>query len=237
MARARVDIPWYRDEPWYRFIRWCCRVFCLIFLRVRVTGREHIPTQGAFVIVCNHQSYLDPLFCGAFIDRPLCYLARDTLFTHWFFGRAIRSVNAIPVRRDSADIGSIRRVIAKLKQGKGLCLFPEGTRTRDGRIVDFKPGFGLICRRGNAAVVPAIVDGGFECWPRHKKLFSPGHTIAVRFGPPLSAQEVQALSDKALAKHLTQVLRTMLNECRAEQGKPLYSYESPDQAQIQRQTV
>jgi 1-acyl-sn-glycerol-3-phosphate acyltransferase len=75
----------------------------------------------------------------------------------------------------------MKKVVSRLKEGKGVCLFPEGTRTSDGKIATLKPGFGFLCRRGEAAVVPAVIDGAFECWPRHKKIFSPGR-IVVCYG-------------------------------------------------------
>jgi 1-acyl-sn-glycerol-3-phosphate acyltransferase len=154
----------------------------------------------------------------------LYFLARDTLFRNWFFGRLISSVNTIPVKRGEADLGAMKTVISKLKEGNGVCLFPEGTRTRDGKIAAFKPGFGLLCRRGNAAVVPAVVDGAFECWPRHKKIFSPGGRISVCYGELITAEQVRNMSDRELADHLTEVLRIMQNDCRAKQGKEPYKY-------------
>ncbi|GAJ22290.1 unnamed protein product, partial [marine sediment metagenome] len=129
----------------------------------------------------NHQSYLDPMLSGAFLKRRLCFLARESLFSNWFFGRLLSSVDATPLKQDQADLRAVRKVVSKLKAGRGVCLFPEGTRTRDGRIGVIKPGFGLLCRRGKAGVVPVVIDGAFECWPRHKKIFSPG-SISVCYG-------------------------------------------------------
>src|SRR4030042_1206229 len=146
---------------WARFGRVLSSIFCKMFFRVHPAGRENIPRCGPVVFVCNHQSFLDPMLCGIFIQRPLHYLARDNLF-RGLFGKLLLSVNTIPVRRDEADIPAMRTVIERLQLGHSLCLFPEGTRTRDGKITAFKPGFGLLCRRGNAAVVPVLIEGAFE---------------------------------------------------------------------------
>jgi len=186
-------------------------------------GRENIPKKGPFVLISNHQSFLDPMLCGGPIKRRVSFLARETLFTHWLFGRMIRSVGTIPVRLGEADISAMRRVIDVLKQGRGVCLFPEGTRSVDGKITPFKPGFGLLCRRGKAAVVPVVIDGAFECWPRHKKLFSPGK-IAVCYGKAISAEQAKKMGDDKLAQVLTDTLRQMQNECRTKQGKKPYDY-------------
>jgi 1-acyl-sn-glycerol-3-phosphate acyltransferase len=208
---------------WYFVARWICRIFCNVFFKMRIYGKENVPEKGAVVLICNHQSFLDPLFCGIYIGRPLFFLARHTLFEKRFLGRLISSVNTIPVRRGEADLSAMKTIIGKLKQGKGVCLFPEATRSKDGKIAALKPGFGLLCRRGNAAVVPAVVDGAFECWPRHKRIFSPG-SIVVRYGKTITAEQIKNMSDKQLADQLTDTLRKMQSECRIKRGKKPYEY-------------
>ena len=121
-------------------------------------------------------------------------------------------------------MAAMKTIISKLKQGNGVCLFPEATRSRDGRIATFKPGFGLLCRRGGAAVVPVVIDGAFECWPKHKKIFSPGGRITICYGKCISAEQVKKMGDRELAKVLTDTLRQMQNDCRIKQGKKPYNY-------------
>ncbi|MEN6578240.1 MAG: (d)CMP kinase [Phycisphaerales bacterium] len=208
---------------WYWLARFMCRVFCEVFFRYRAYGRENLPCTGPFILAGNHQSFLDPVFCGVAVKRHVTYMARDTLFKHWFFGRLIASVNAIPLSRDKADISVMRLVIDRLRQGAAVCLYPEGTRTPDGRIAPFKPGFGLLCRRSKATVVPVLIDGAFECWPRHKKLFSPG-SIFVQFGKPLAPEQVATMTNEQLADQVTQILRQMQHEVRLKQGKQPYDY-------------
>jgi len=209
---------------WFRLARWCCKVFCNLFFNLCVYGRENVPEQGAFVLVGNHQSFLDPVLCGIPLKRPLFFLARDSLFKNRFFGWLISSVNTIPVKRGMADLSTMRKVIAKLKEGNGVCLFPEATRTTNGKIAPFKPGFTLLCRRGKAAVVPVVIDGAFECWPRHKKIFSPGSRITICYGECVTANQVKNMSDKELAELLTDTLRQMQSDCRLKQGKKPYDY-------------
>jgi len=209
---------------WFRFARWVCKVFCKLFFQIRVYDEENVPKEGALVLVGNHQSYLDPVFCGIPLKRPLYFLARDTLFANRLFGWLISSVNTIPVKRGTADLSAMKKIIGKLKEGSGVCLFPEATRTKDGKITPFKPGFGLLCRRGEAAVVPVLIDGAFECWPRHKKIFSPGGRIVVCYGKAITAEQVKSMSDKELAENLTDTLRRMQNDCRVKQGKEPYNY-------------
>jgi 1-acyl-sn-glycerol-3-phosphate acyltransferase len=190
---------------------------------MRFYGLENIPAKGPFIIASNHQSFLDPLFAGICI-RPVCFMARDTLFKNWFFGPLLLSVNAVPVRRGQTDIASIREILEKLKQGKGVCLFPEATRSTDGKIASLKGGFTLLSRRGNAPVIPALIDGAFECWPRHKKLFKPGSKITVTYGKPITAGQITAMEDDRFATLLTDTLRDMQTQTRVSQGKQPFEY-------------
>lgn len=208
---------------WFWLARWMCKVFCILFFRVRTYGRDNVPKKGAFVLVSNHQSWLDPIFCVGPLKRPSSFVARDSLFANWFFGPLISSVNAIPVKLDEADLPAMRKVIGRLKKGGGVCLFPEGTRTYDGKIAQLKPGLGLLCRRGGAAVVPVVIDGAFECWPRYKKMFSRG-TIWVCYGKAITAEQAKNMGNKKLAEVLTDTLRRMQTESRVKQGKEPFHY-------------
>jgi len=215
-------------NAWYTFCRELCKFGCHLFLRVRPYGLENVPRKGPVVLLSNHQSFFDPVFCGMYLTRPLHFLARDSLFRNPIFGRLIASVNTIPVRRGEADLSAIKRAIAVLKDDGGLVLFPEATRTADGKIAHFKPGIGLISRRSGASVVPVLVEGAFECWPRHKKMFSPGARIEVHYGKALSPQQLKNMSDEELAETLTCTLRRMQKDCRIQLGKEPYQYNADE---------
>lgn len=208
---------------WYKIVAKSLAALCKVLFRLRQLGRENIPKEGAFIVASNHQSYLDPVLCGGPLSRPMTYLARESLFKNWFFGPAIRSVDAIPLKQGEGDLSTVRAVIKLLKQGKGVCLFPEGTRTEDGRITPFKPGLGLLCRKGNAPIIPTVIDGAFECWPRRNKMFRPG-SIWVQFGEPVSAEQAKEMGDEKLAEHLTNALRQMQHDIRKKRGKQPYQY-------------
>ena len=203
-------------------------VFCYSLFRMRIYGLKNIPAEGPVLLLSNHQSFLDPLFCGIRIREPVCFVARDSLLTNRFFGAIIRSVGIIPIRRGQADVSAVKKIIERLKAGQTVGLFPEATRTGDGKIAAIKPGIGFLSRRGNAPVVPVVIDGAFECWPRHRKIFSAGR-ITVCYGSPITPEQVKNADDTEFAKFLTVTLRKMQNQCRARQGKKTYDYENGSQ--------
>jgi 1-acyl-sn-glycerol-3-phosphate acyltransferase len=119
------------------------------------------------------------------------YLARAGLFRFPAFSALIRALNAHPVRRGSADLEAMRASIELLRAGHALLVFPEGTRTRDGRLGAVKRGIGAIAARARAPIVPACITGAFECWPRTRRLPRPGR-ITITFGRPLHPDPADA---------------------------------------------
>ena len=211
---------------YYRYCRVVAQALFLLLFRGRVFGTRNVPQEGGVLLVCNHQSFLDPIFCGIYVKRPLWFMARDSLFSNPFFGRLIRSVHAIPVRRGEADLTAMKAIIAKLRENEGVCLFPEATRTTDGKIADVKAGFRLLSRKANAAIVPVLVDGAFECWPRHQKkpkLFS---RISVWYGECVPADKVNAMKDHELSQYVTCTLRDMQKQCRLEKFLEPFHYDN-----------
>ena len=206
------------------FARLLCRWFCRLFFRMRFIGLENVPSTGPYILAVNHQSFLDPFLAGIALKRQLCFMARDSLFKRKILELMLNSVKAIPVRRGQADLASIKAIIAQLKQGDGVCLFPEATRTTDGKIAPFKGGFSLLCRRGNAPVVPVLIDGAFECWPRYRKLFKAGSKITVTYGQPISVEKITGMEDEDFAAMLTNIMRQMQSQTRIAQGKQPFNY-------------
>lgn len=210
-------------NAWYWLGCWGCRVFCLLFFRLLVYGRDNIPKKGPFILIVNHQSYLDPLFCGVPLKRRLFFVARVSLFDNRLLGFLLPTIGTIPLRRNKADLAAMRNVIDRLKEGRGVCLFAEGTRTEDGKISPLKSGYSLLCKRTEASIVPVAIDGAFECWPRHQKMFSRG-LISICYGEAITYEQVKNMSDKQLTKLLTDTLRRIQNDCRIKQDKKIIEY-------------
>ncbi|MCR5438856.1 MAG: 1-acyl-sn-glycerol-3-phosphate acyltransferase [Selenomonas sp.] len=130
-----------------------------IFFRAEIIGRENMPKEGAVILAANHMSNWDPPFVATFLSRPVSYMAKIELFKNPIFGRAITACHAFPVKRGAADRGAIKVAMQVLKQGRCLGLFPEGTRSRTGKMRKAEAGVGLIASMTGAPVVPAAIIG------------------------------------------------------------------------------
>ena len=216
---------------WYHIARVMCAILVCLPYRVRVYGRNNIPKTGPLLVLSNHQSFLDPIFGQAMIGKMFLFLARDTLFKNRFFGAVLHSISVIPIKRGQSDMATIKKVINQLKRGRSVCLYPEGTRTSDGKIADMKPGVALLSRRSGATVVPSVIDGAFECWPRHKKFPSLGK-ITVSYGEPITSERVKELGDEAFAVLLTERLRKMQTELRTKSGRQSFDYSGDAQKKL-----
>ena len=166
------------------------------------------------ILASNHQSYLDPVLIGTHVLRPLCFLARESLFRVPLLGGLIRRLNAFPVRRGGAAArAALRTAEGILKSDQAVVLFPEGTRTVDGKMQPLKSGVYLIARRARCPVVPVLIVGAFEAWPRQRKVpwFS---SIRMIFGEPIIIQEED--SSESFSAKLTDAYRRLASELGAE---------------------
>lgn len=153
-----------------------------------VSGRDNVPRSGGVIIACNHISNLDPPVLGSAVPRRASFMAKAELFT----GRAgeffLPRLGAFPVNRDSVDTAALRTALAELERGRALIVFPEGTRSHDGRMLPLKAGVGLIAARSGAPVLPAFMWGTSR--PRRAILRRPG--FSVRFGRPIRPERLRA---------------------------------------------
>lgn len=175
----------------YRGSRWCARVFLRTYNRLRAIDADHVPHTGAAILVANHASHLDPPAVGCLLTRPVRYLARASLRRLPIVGPFLAALGTLFVERDGHARAGIDISVGALERGELLCLFPEGTRTRDGRVGEFKRGLLLILRRCPAQVVPAGVVGTYRALPRGRFFPRPAR-CEVRYGEPMSAAEVLA---------------------------------------------
>ena len=168
----------------YRFAQLISWLYFRIFHRMEVKGLHNIPSTGSFILASNHTSYFDPPALGCKLPRNLHYFARDSLF-FWPLGLLIRNLNSIPVNRSQLDIATLKRVLRVLKSGDPLLLFPEGTRSPDGKLGGGKKGIGLLLAKSQSNVLPARVVGGCQVLGKGMLIPRIGRKLVITYGPLL----------------------------------------------------
>ncbi|MDR3273751.1 MAG: 1-acyl-sn-glycerol-3-phosphate acyltransferase [Puniceicoccales bacterium] len=153
-------------------------------------GLENIPKRGAFLLACNHFSYFDPPFLGALLwKREVFSFAKKSLFGSrvgkWLFTH----LNSISVDRDGVDISAIRSVLELLQNGKAVMIFPEGTRSVDGKLHKAHAGVGLFACKSGVPVVPCRIFGTYEIMNRFSHFPNFNEKADIIFGKPLQVSE------------------------------------------------
>jgi 1-acyl-sn-glycerol-3-phosphate acyltransferase len=167
------------------------KLFFKLFHSLRVEGTENCPRKGGCIVVSNHQSIYDPLLLGVALPRMLIYTPRVSLDGSFVYRLLTAGLDLEPVARDGRDVGAARRMIERVRGGQVLVLFPEQTRTRDGALGRVTPGFHMIAAHAEVPVLPVVIDGAFDAWPREQKrprLFRP---IRIRIGPPFEVKDLK----------------------------------------------
>jgi 1-acyl-sn-glycerol-3-phosphate acyltransferase len=207
------------NDCWYHFMRWMCQMTGVLCCQVRHTGRQNIPRKGGVLVVANHQSHFDPPLVGMPGPRRMNYLARDTLFSFKPFGWLIGSIGSIPIDPSGRAIGGIKTALRCLKRGEIVVMFPEGSRSPDGKIQAFRPGFTTLAVRSKAAILPVGIEGAYDGWPRDRKLprLCNAH---VHYGTPILPDEVAAYEEREL---IAEVERRIHECCDIVRQHPLFA--------------
>jgi 1-acyl-sn-glycerol-3-phosphate acyltransferase len=142
------------------------RVAARSLFHFRAFGSEHIPREGGCILAMNHESYLDPPLAGISAPREIYYLARKTLLDWPVLGPLFPKLNVIPVDQERADMSALKTIIKLVRSGHCTVIFPEGSRTLDGRLQPAQPGLGLVIAKTRALVVPARIFGAHAAFPR-----------------------------------------------------------------------
>lgn len=181
----------------YKIFKMLCRLWFGTILGTRVVGMENIPKDGAFILAANHVSNWDPPFLGAFMEREVCYMGKEELFKNPIMAAICRGLHVFPVKRGAADKTAIKTAVKILKDGKCFGIFPEGTRSKTGKLGKAEPGVSLIAAMTKAPIIPAAIINTEKIFSKEK--FFP--RLAVVYGTPLkftgSTKDKEALAEFA----------------------------------------
>jgi 1-acyl-sn-glycerol-3-phosphate acyltransferase len=181
------------------------KILAKTFLGWKHSGSEHIPASGGVIIASNHLSYLDPPLVCSGTKREVHFLAKKELFGKWYSPVLISNLNTIPVRRGRFDRASYLKAIEIARRGDVLVLFPEGTRSKDGKLREGKTGAAKISIEAGVPVVPACIRNS----NRIKQVLFSADRVEVRFGKPIYPSEFDSVQPEKekLAQYTAEIMR------------------------------
>lgn len=183
----RSYLPWLIEVP--------VALIAGFLYRVRVRGKEHIPAEGGALILANHLSYIDVVVLQMACSRPLRFIGAEALSNHWFL-RWVMKLSGTILISPRTSLESTRQIVQALSAGEVVCLFPEGSISRTGQLMELRRGFELMARRAHVPVIPAAHDGlwgSVFSFSGNKYLFKSPRLmptpVCVCFGAPLAPEE------------------------------------------------
>jgi 1-acyl-sn-glycerol-3-phosphate acyltransferase len=177
-----------------------------LMYRPRILGLENIPAEGAAILAANHQSFLDDFLLPLAVPRrKVVFLAKADYFDKWYLRWFFKAANVIPVRRESrsASEAALQAGVEALREGKLIGIFPEGTRSPNGKLYRGKTGMARMALEAQVPVIPVAIRGTFEALPYDRKVPRTGK-VEIRFGEPLRFdRHYETPSDRFVLRSVT----------------------------------
>ena len=174
----------YRKRDWSDYTRICCSFFSWLFpkfgIELEVEGKENIPVKDGFVIVSNHQSFLDINVIFAAVSHT-AFVAKSTLWKVPYFGWVLNRTGSIPIYRSDPkkNVGLGKKIAERTAKGYNFCVFPEGKRAGDGVMFRFQNGIFRVAKKHPVKILPITLIGTGKCLPKTKLGLFPGKVKVV----------------------------------------------------------
>lgn len=180
------------------------RVFLRIFFRVKIIGKENIPLENGVLLCSNHINVLDPPLVGAFLKRQTKYMAKAELFEAPIFKTLLPRLDAFPIKRGTSDRQAMRKGLKLLKEGEIVGVFPEGTRSKTGKLGRGMAGVGFFALRSDADVIPCAVVGTYR----------PFSKLLLVYGPPIDMEKLrkEKASPEAATEEIMASIQKLLDK-------------------------
>ncbi len=180
-----------------------------VFFRLSVKGARKLPRKGGFILAGNHISDFDPPIVGVSVPRAAYFMAKSELFKNPFYGSLLKMMGAFPVyRRSTVNSSALKTSEDVVNSGNVLIIFPEGTRSKDGKMLPAKPGVGYIANNTGAPVYPFMLSGTDD--PAGALLFK--HRFKVVFGDQIKPETVRALNEQGGPKKIAEYIMDKVKE-------------------------
>lgn len=180
--------------------------------KIKVVGEENIPKDKSVLFVSNHQSYLDiPILLG-FIDKPKAFIAKVELSKFPIFSTWMKYLKCIFIDRSDVrqSLRAIKEGVKLLKEGYSFVIFPEGTRSPDGTLKEFKQGSLKLATKSGAPIVPVTIKGANDIMPKSKLVIIPAN-VEVIISKPIFMDDDIAKDSKALNEKVWNTINENLN--------------------------
>jgi len=163
---------------WYWIFRALTIFLLRVFFELKVEGLKNLPTKTNFIVVANHTSYLDPFIVGAVFPAKIYWIALRDLYKVPFINWFLCKIESLPAGN------ATKKLLFLLLKNRNVGLFPEGTRTHDGNLRQFRTGAALLSVRTGRPIVPCAILGAYEAYPVHARFPKLFHPITVKIGRP-----------------------------------------------------
>jgi len=198
---------------WARTISFFCGV------TVTVAGTENLDPDKPYIFAANHQSQFDIFALQGFLGVDFRWLAKKELFRVPIWGPAMRRAGYIPVDRSHGRqaLKSLDEAARKIAAGTSVIIFPEGTRSKDGKLHEFKAGAMVLAIKSGVDIVPVAIKGTYEILPKGKLLMNAGE-VSIQVGSPIETKSYTTRDKHALAQILHDDVARLLNAPASEPG-------------------
>jgi 1-acyl-sn-glycerol-3-phosphate acyltransferase len=224
--------------PWMHALAGAVRLGVAGITRVRIEGAiDEIPRRGPVIVAANHSSNLDVPVLGSSVmpklGRRLQWLGKKEILDWPIVGWIARNGGIHGIDRSGADIDAFRLAARILEDGHALFVFPEGTRSHDGRLGEGRDGVAVLALRTGAPIVPIGITGSYERWPRGQKLPRPGGRVTVRIGSPFRLADVlpEGLDRRQAKERATDLIMRRIAALLPERQRGRYATVSPGVAE------
>lgn len=188
----------------YHLVKILVRFAFSIAFNFKVKGKENVPKDTVVIYASNHRSNADPPMLGCTARGKFAFMAKEELFRNKFLAWLIGSLGAFPVSRGKGDTGVIDTAVERLNSGRSLMIFPEGTRSKDGKVHRGHSGAAIIAARSGKPIIPVGIKFGEKLKFRTK--------VIVEFGKPIQPSEYIEISENPNPRQLVKLKKRYMAE-------------------------
>lgn len=193
----------------YRFLLFLANIVIHICFNYHIEGKENLPKDGSYIIACNHRTFWDPAMIACLVKKRCSFIAKAELLNIKVFGKILAYAGAFPVERGAGDTAALDKAVSDIKDGKPFVIFPEGTRTKTGKLGRGKSGVAVIASMCNADLVPVAVC--YEGKLRFRK------KVTLKVGKLIPFEEFEIKDNdrhqiKAAVKRIMKEIASLLGE-------------------------